>query len=1252
MEISITSLGKEIVKHFFKKLHLFIGIIFLIVAGPQVVLAQWSTNSKVNNAVCVLPGNQDNSMVTVDGAGGAIVTWADYRNGNFSLYAQRINAAGVTQWAANGVQVCNIANDAGGASDRYRLIADGTGGAYLIWHDSRSGTNRDIYGQRINSSGVVQWAANGIAIAATGNDESPNEIVSDGAGGVIVTWTNGLGYAQRINSSGALLWGAAGQNVGTMAPNGTILTVSDGAGGAIMVWEGANSGLFGQRFNSAGNKQWAANGVTIYSGPDWDFSGVTTDGASGAVVLWEKNLGVSKNVHYAQKINAAGALQWTAAGVPVVTVTASTRNQAYGLITTDMAGGAFIAWINGSDQMTPEQVYVQHINQAGTMTLDANGVRLSQTTERQMTPAMVSDNSGGAIISWADRRSGFSVWDIYAQRINEIGTRLWPSEGLPVIEADENQTEVRLVSDGNGGAFFTGGWDFRNNLSESDIYVQKVCANGTMGICAPDPAKPDMRITYRGFLTIQDGETTPSLTYGTDFGDVFVDSFLVREFFIVNPSDVNLVILETTITGPDSSSYLHGMVYGAVTIPPHDSTQLNVMLSPSYPGAPGTPGVKNATVNLITNVAGKNPYTFAIRGNAVLRGPGTNCQVKRYYWDDDKDGYGGGPDFVDRNECDTLPPGFVQNGLDCDDKNPAVNPAATEICNGLDDNCDGRIDEGFTRKTFYHDSDGDGFGNPAVFIVACAAPKAYVLDNRDCNDNNDQIHPGAIEKVNGKDDDCDGLVDEASSVPIYWLDLDGDGYGGNAVSTSVTDPPAGYVNNNLDCYDAHAAINPGAPEIINGIDDNCNGQIDETTTLKTFYRDADGDQYGNLAVTTTAAAAPTGYVANSTDCDDTKAAIHPGAQELCNGIDDDCDGQIDEGVSKTTFYRDADGDGYGNPAVTTQSCTIPAGYVNNNTDCNDASATIHPGAQEICNGIDDDCDGQIDDNAAQLTFYRDADGDGYGNAALTTTACNAPTGYVNNNTDCNDANAAVHPGATEICNSIDDDCDGQIDEVGGNTSVSVGDDAKSYFGYLPDQCITKTATVTNGVAPYSYFWTIDRPLLSNVVTADGDETMTGINSQTVEVCLLDTASLCVTVTDANGCTFTGCASIFAADVRCFADNSGGQKINICHEGTTICINQNDLAEHLAHGDYIGACVAGFTMYPNPSQGELKLSLSLPDNTSSGEVQIVNSYGLVVQRIAVGPQQNIINVTINQSGLYLVRLIVNKQTFTQQVMVVR
>src|SRR6185369_12733615 len=118
----------------------------------------------------------------------------------------------------------------------------------------------------------------------------------------------------------------------------------------------------------------------------------------------------------------------------------------------------------------------------------------------------------------------------------------------------------------------------------------------------------------------------------------------------------------------------------------------------------------------------------------------------------------------------------------------------------------------------------------------------------------------------------------------------------------------------------------------------------------TYYADADGDTYGNANVTAQACSPPAGYVSNSTDCDDSKSSVHPGAAETCNGIDDNCNGTIDEGV-KTTYYRDHDGDTYGNPNNTTQACSPPAGYVANNTDCDDTKSSVHPGAAETCNGI-------------------------------------------------------------------------------------------------------------------------------------------------------------------------------------------------------------------------------------------------------------------------------------------------------------
>lgn len=396
-----------------------------------------------------------------------------------------------------------------------------------------------------------------------------------------------------------------------------------------------------------------------------------------------------------------------------------------------------------------------------------------------------------------------------------------------------------------------------------------------------------------------------------------------------------------------------------------------------------------------------------------------------WYRDSDQDGYGN--PSATRVAC-SQPSGYVLDNHDCDDTRAAVNPGAAETCNAMDDDCDTQVDEG-VQKSYYPDADKDGFGAVgSVATLACSAPSGYAASNTDCDDTRATVYPGAAEQCNGLDDDCDAAIDEGLATSTYYADSDGDGYGNPGRPNAACKLPTGYVSDNTDCDDTRASVYPGAPEVCNGIDEDCDQQIDEGVKSN-FYVDGDKDGYGKSGSTPTqACSAPANYVANASDCDDTNALIYPGAAELCNSKDDDCDGQVDEGAPTSAWYKDADGDGYGTSTSSQQSCAKPTGYVSNSTDCDDSKASVYPGAPEQCNSIDDDCDGTVDDGVVSTPWYRDADGDGYGNAAISQQACSKPTGYVSLSTDCDDTKASVYPGAVETCNAIDDDCDAQIDE--------------------------------------------------------------------------------------------------------------------------------------------------------------------------------------------------------------------------------
>ena len=448
-----------------------------------------------------------------------------------------------------------------------------------------------------------------------------------------------------------------------------------------------------------------------------------------------------------------------------------------------------------------------------------------------------------------------------------------------------------------------------------------------------------------------------------------------------------------------------------------------------------------------------------------------------WYADTDGDTYG---DLDSTTESCDVTEGYVGNADDCDDTDSAINPAATEICDDIDNDCDSLIDDDdssvdtSTGTTYYEDDDGDTYGDPADTTDACDTPDGYVDNSDDCDDTDSAVNPDAQEICNEYDDDCDGDVDDdddsldSSTGTVWYADDDNDTYGNIDDTIETCDRPNGYTTDTQDCDDTDSAVNPAATEVCNEYDDDCDGLIDDddndldSSTGTVWYADDDNDTYGNIDDTVETCDMPSGYTTDTQDCDDTDSAISPSATEICDEIDNDCDSLIDDddgsldSSTGTVWYADDDNDTYGNLSDTVETCDMPSGYTTDTQDCDDTDSAINPDAQEICDDVDNDCDSLIDDaddsndGSTGSTYYADDDNDTYGDPDNTTDACGTPAGYTSDSTDCDDTDSAINPGATEVCNEYDDDCDSLIDDDDGSLDSSTGtvwyadDDSDTY----------------------------------------------------------------------------------------------------------------------------------------------------------------------------------------------------------------
>jgi hypothetical protein len=357
-------------------------------------------------------------------------------------------------------------------------------------------------------------------------------------------------------------------------------------------------------------------------------------------------------------------------------------------------------------------------------------------------------------------------------------------------------------------------------------------------------------------------------------------------------------------------------------------------------------------------------------------------------------------DYLDRDD-DGVRTDQYEGGRDCDDSRADVGPDAVERCDGIDNDCDGRIDEDDPEPQQWRDADGDGFGDPDSPSFACASIPAHTSNADDCDDADPRTHPDAPEVCgDGRDNDCDTTIDEDGEPLLWFSDGDGDGHGvaGDPEVSCAAVP--GRAPSDRDCDDTDDGIHPDAvDEAYDGVDADCDDADDY---------DLDGD--GHRHVSAPGVTEP--------DCDDRDATVHPGADDAWyDGVDSDCRGNDD---------YDADEDGWASDA-------------HGGLDCDDTQRGVRPGVPDPpYDGLDADCDPANDDDAdldgvdggpngtdcddddpnnhASCDACVDADGDG------AFAGCDA---YVTLVEDCDDADATISPDAFErFADGIDQDCDG------------------------------------------------------------------------------------------------------------------------------------------------------------------------------------------------------------------------------------
>ncbi len=475
---------------------------FLLAALAGPAHAAWPSSPAVNLPVCTASGAQYFRSAIPDGQGGMIIAWSDERSDTADVYAQRVSAAGVALWTPQGVRICGAPWQQGDVT----MLADGAGGAFVAWRDDRKRWESDIHAQRIDANGTPQWAADGVAVCRMPGDQLAPRLARSDFSTVIVVWedrrlTSGT-YAQRLSATGVRLWDTSGVALSSAAPpRFEPVAASDGVGGAIVAWtqQGANGhDIVAQRVDDVGQLLWGATGRLIAGGPGEQIEPAIIEGELYRVYLaWEDDAGGSSTIRLLD-LDILGATRFSS--MSGLALSQASRAGKRPTLVRDRATGAIVTW--HETLVGSQDIRAQRVAPYGALHWPAGGALVCGASGVQQFPTLVSDGRGGALIAWEDLRTG--AWDIHAQRMDSLGLPKWGANGRIVSSAPSSQLGPFIVGELDSVAIVV--WTDQRS-GGTDIHAQQIPLEVTLDVpllsgprialaSSPNPSRLDASIEF------------------------------------------------------------------------------------------------------------------------------------------------------------------------------------------------------------------------------------------------------------------------------------------------------------------------------------------------------------------------------------------------------------------------------------------------------------------------------------------------------------------------------------------------------------------------------------------------------------------------------------------------------------------------------------------------------------------------------------------------------------------------------------